>query len=145
MMKVILASVLVVVVGLAAACGEDELGSGNGQCARRDNIGYIAKYTVRSGNCGPGTERISRPAPQPTEIDAPCTGSIRYTGDNCEVAYDSECPEDGIVKGGKLRIVGQSKWDTEAKRATAVEQWTAIDANGQTICNGTYDVSVTRQ
>lgn len=139
----------VAAIAVLGACGDDkpDVGSGSGQCARRDNIGYIAKYTQRSGTCGQGDERVLPPGPQPAAgpVAAPCTGSISYSTDNCEVDYDTECPENGLVQGGKLRVVGHSKWDKGATFATAVEQWSTTNATGQTLCASTYDVTVTKQ
>lgn len=137
----------IVLLVSAAACGDDKdvVGSGNGQCARRDNIGYVIRYTVRSGDCGAVSEQLHSPGPQPVTVDPPCKGTITYTPDNCEVDYDQTCPNDGVVKGGEVTVRGHSKWNTDASHATALEQWVVRGTQKETICNSTYDVTVDRQ
>ena len=82
---------------------------------------------------------------QPTSVDAPCTGSISYTSDNCEVIYNAECPVDAVAKGVTLTVSGKSKWSTDASKGTAVEAWFMTNPDGTMLCQGTYDVSVVRQ
>lgn len=137
-----------VALGLVACASEDstpELGSGGGTCAQRDTGSYIVKYTVRSGDCGETAETVINPGPQPTEVKAPCTGQITYSADNCEVTYSSTCPAESIQKGAELTISGKSKWTRDGALGTAVESWAVRNATGQTLCQGTYDVTVTRQ
>lgn len=134
---------------LLVACGDDgtppvALGSGHGQCAQRQGS-YIQKIVFRDGSCGPGTETVVNVASQPTSVDPPCAGSISYSPDNCEVTYDQTCPNDGVVKGGELSISGHAKWSTDAVRGASVEAWAIRRPDGTTICQGTYDVAITRQ
>jgi hypothetical protein len=142
---------MMVVAMATVACSsssEDEakpLGSGNGQCAQRDSGSYVVKYAVRSGNCGEAAETVLNPGPQPTEPKAPCTGSITYAADNCEVAYSSTCPGDSVQKGATITVNGNSKWSTDATTGSAVESWSIVDADGQSLCQGTYDVTITKQ
>lgn len=138
-------------VGLVmlASCSSSEeadkpLGSGNGQCAQRAGS-YVAKYTQRDGTCGEGVEIVQNVDEQPTAPQAPCTGKISYTGDNCEVTYNTVCPNDGFVKDGVLAITGHSKWNADATQGEAVEQWVLQASDGKTVCNSTYDVTITRQ
>lgn len=55
------------------------------------------------------------------------------------------CPVDEIGKGARVRIAGASKWSVDGSYGTAVEQWTALDAQGKAMCTGTYDVTLTKQ
>ena len=132
-----------VVVGVVAvACSSSGDGGNSGPCAQRIRS-YRSTYVERSGTCGPPGELISSAGPQPTAVDAPCTGSISYTPDNCEVTFDSTCPEEGVARGAKLRENGKARWNTDATSGTATLQWTITDAAGKTICISTYDVTLT--
>lgn len=133
-----------VVCVLLAACSSSSSSSAAGPCAQRKGS-YLASYTVRSGNCGDGPETVQNIDKQPTTVDAPCKGSISYTADNCQVTYSSTCPNDGAVKGGQLSIDGHSNWNTDGTHGTATEEWVLRDSSGKTLCQGTYDVVVTKQ
>jgi hypothetical protein len=138
---------LVTVAALSSvviACSSSDDAAETGPCAQRSGS-YIARYTVRSGDCGATAEVVLNVDKQPTSVDPPCTGSISYTPDNCEVTYSSSCPNDGAVKGATLTVTGKSEWRRDAEVGTAVEDWSLVDANGQTVCHGTYDVLITKQ
>lgn len=130
-------------LAIITACGSD-VASTAGPCAQRGGS-YIAKYTQRTGSCGAGTERVQNVTQQPTTVDRPCSGNITYSPDNCEVTYESTCPEDGLIRGGTLTISGHSKWDAAATYGTAVEQWTVLRPDKTTACLSTYDVTMSRQ
>lgn len=135
----------VVVAGaFALACSSSDASDDSGPCAQR-NGSYIARYSVRSGDCGEGAEVITNVDKQPTSVDPPCTGNISYSEDNCDVTYSSSCPNDGAVKGATLTITGKAKWSRDAANGSATEAWSLVDSNGQTVCYGTYDVSIVRQ
>lgn len=138
MRKVLVVACLAAVVGACAS----ESAQPSGPCAKR-NGSYRQSYVERSGTCGAPGERIIPAGPQPTSVDAPCTGSISYSSDNCEVTFDATCPEDGIQKGARLRETGKSRWNANASEGTATVQWTVTDANGKTLCISTYDVTLT--
>ena len=129
-------------VGILAACSSSS--DDGGPCVQRKGS-FIAKYSQRSGTCGNSAETVLNIDKQPTSVDAPCTGSISYTADNCQVTYESACPNDGAVKGGRLSITGHSKWNSDGTSGTATEQWVLSDASGKTLCQSTYDVTVTKQ
>lgn len=140
-----LAAFAVSLVALATACADgEELGSGNGRCAQRHGT-YAVRYSARSGNCGAGVETIMNVDTQPKGVEPPCTGSITDAPDNCEVEYTTTCPNDGVVVGGELTIVGKSKWSVDAARGSAVESWLVRKPGGTTLCQGTYDVTLERQ
>lgn len=136
----VLALVTLLVVTSCASPDAD-----SGVCARRDDQTYVARYVERSGTCGEGAEVVINAGPQPTSVDAPCKGSISYSADNCEVTYESECPNDGAVKGATLIVTGKSTWAEDASSGSAIEQWTLRDRDGKTVCMSTYDVTVTRR
>jgi hypothetical protein len=128
------------------ACSSETEGTDGGPCAQRNGGSYLFKYTERSGSCGPGAEAVRNlEGPQPTTVEAPCTGSISYSADNCEVTYETTCPNDGAVQGGELTITGKSKWNADGSRGTAVETWVMRDPAKATLCIGTYDLVATRQ
>jgi len=140
---------------LACAKSDDateELGSGRGQCANRAGITYLVHYEQRpNGTCGAGTDRIINASSADalydggTDAGSPCTGFTTLSADNCEANYDNTCSDDGVVQGGKSRIAGHSEWSVDGSHAKAVEQWSAMGAGGQVLCNSTYDVTFTRQ
>lgn len=138
-----LAVVVALVVTTLGACAS-ESPQPSGPCAQRAGS-YITTYRERSGTCGDPGERITNLDAQPTAPPPECSGSITYSKDNCDVTYTGDCPEDGIVRGGRLRITGKSRWDVAGSFGTATEQWFAADASGRTLCQSTYDVTVRRQ
>lgn len=119
-------------------------GVATGPCAQR-TAGYVIKYTVRSGNCGASAETVVPAGPQPTAPAAPCTGTITYSADNCEVNYTSDCPADVIAKGARSKTTGKAKWSRDGATGTAVEELLVTKADGTGICQGTYDLTATRQ
>lgn len=136
------------VVCVLVACGGDgeapPVGFGHGQCELRAGT-FVARYTVRTGTCPVAPETLFSIATQPTAPEAPCTGSIAYSPDNCEVTYSSTCPNDAVAKGAEVTISGKSKWSIDAARGVATEQWVVRDAGDRVLCLGTYDVSLERQ
>jgi hypothetical protein len=145
MSKATIAIVLVVglfLLMLVSACaGDEENGSGNGPCAQRQGT-YVARYTARSGNCSAGGEVVNTIDRQPTSVDPPCTGSIAYTSENCEVTYNTTCPKDGF----ELTVTGKAKWSRDATTGAAIEQWVLVrKSDGAAVCQGTFDVQLSRQ
>lgn len=141
---------LMALTAFLVACSSSEesskpkVGSGSGQCSQRSGS-FIVNYKARSGTCGDVAEVVVNIPTQPTKAEPPCTGDNTYTSDNCEVTYTSDCPVDEIGKGARVRIAGASKWSVDGSYGTAVEQWTALDAQGKAMCTGTYDVTLTKQ
>lgn len=129
---------------LVAACSSESQSTAGGPCAQRSGT-YLTAYSQRSGTCGPVGERIVQIPEQPTSVDPPCTGSISYSADNCEVTYQNECPANEVMSGARLQVSGKSRWDAAGATGNATEQWTLTNATGQTLCISTYDVTVTRQ
>ena len=144
-MRVLMALVMMTVV--ACSSSDDEapaVGTGHGPCAQRSGS-FLMQYTRRTGSCGDIAETISNVPQQPTGPVAPCTGSISYSADNCEVTYDNTCPTDAIVKGGSGSVTGHSKWSVDGAYGEATESLAFFNADKAAICAGTYDVKATRQ
>lgn len=129
-------------LGFVACTEEPELGSGNGQCVERKGT-YLVRYTARTGDCGDVAETLLHLDKQPTAPEPPCSGSIAYSSDNCEVTYEQTCPNEAT--GDTAKITGKSKWSTDGATGAALESWTAVDASGRVRCAGTYEVTLARQ
>lgn len=114
---------------------------------------YSAIYVVRDGDCGDIPERIEQVDQTAPPLDAgtsdagppPCTATVTNSIDNCEITYSFRCKSDGLEKGGALAITGHSKWNMDGSYGTAVEEWTAIGAAGNTLCTGSYSLTVRRE
>jgi hypothetical protein len=128
---------------LAAACASESPGFA-GPCAKRSGT-YRTTYTKRSGSCPNFNESISSLTEQPTKVDAPCTGTIGYSEDNCRVTYDVTCPDPNLGAGYTQQERGVADWDQSASRGTAAVEIIVWRADKTSVCNGTYDVAVVRQ
>lgn len=67
------------------------------------------------------------------------------SSDNCEVDYQTQCPNDGAEKGGMLSVIGSVKWDVAGDFGTGIEQWAAVGAAGNALCIGTYNIVLRKQ
>lgn len=123
------------------ACASTTTTTTSGPCAQRRGT-YSARYTVRSGNCGEVSEQIATIDQQPTAPTPPCTGSIDYSPDNCEVTVEAVCP--GRTPGVTVRTTGKARWNQDGSQGFAVEQTTITDGSGALMCSGTYDVTFSR-
>lgn len=94
----------------ATSCGCDF-------CTARSGS-YRVTYEEESGNCGPLHEEIVTLDRQPTAVEPPCTGSIDYSSDNCEVTFSATCP-DGSSSTGK------ALWDCDGAYGEATIELTA--------------------
>lgn len=133
------------VLGLSAALGGACSSSSSGPCAQRSGT-YLQQYTTRSGDCGTISEQIVTITKQPTSIDAPCSGSIKYTADNCHVTYEVVCPiTKGPLAGGKTRAAGTTDWNQDGSHGSAIEQQTDYGPDGRSACDGSYGVVLQRR
>lgn len=139
-----------VIVGLGVCatlaivgCSSDDT-TGGGPCAQRKGT-YLTTFKTRSGNCGDIPEQVDTITSQPTEPAAPCTGTIGYSADNCEVTNDIICPEDGLGAGWTSTIELKATWSESGDRGTAIQQVVIKNADGGIECQGSYDATVTRQ
>lgn len=98
--------------------------------------------TARSGNCGAVAETIETMQSQPTAPPPPCTGSISYSPDNCEVTVDTICPVG--TDGATNKMVGKADWAHDGKAGTAVLDIRMTSGSGVVTCSGTYDVQYTK-
>lgn len=115
------------------------------QCVKREHMSFLVKYTVRTGDCGEQAETILQPEEQPTKPPDGCAGQIEYSTNNCEVTYSSICPVNPAQPSAMLTVKGDSKWSDDASHGTAVESWHIEGPGGKVLCDGTYDVDITRQ
>jgi hypothetical protein len=153
-MRSALALALLMLAGCSGSTsGSDEprpapilVGSGHGPCAARSGT-FSETFAIRSGNCGAIPEQIVSIGQNstPSGDAGACVRSVTESADNCEVTFSSRCPSDGVERGGTGVLSGLAKWNAEGTYATAVEQVTALGADGHLICTGTYDVTVRRQ
>lgn len=133
-------------VVFSAGCGDDSRPvdrSEPGNCAQRSGT-FSSVFRERSGNCGPIPEQIETVAEQPTEIPSPCSGTIGYSDDNCEVTAAYSCPEDGLGDGWSSAIELFVEWNEPGTRGEGVEQIRVFDSEGLAACQGTYDVTSNR-
>jgi hypothetical protein len=131
---------VVVMTGLLAGCGSSG-DDGSGQCAQRVGT-YVAQYTQLSGTCGPRSDNVKTSTEQPGAPEPPCSGYLRYSQDNCQVQYAADCP---TSTGGTVHQEGVANWNRNGSRGTATEEFQVFDADGGTVCTGTYDVTMARR
>lgn len=125
-------------LGTACSSGDD------GPCDQRSGT-YRVVYTERSGNCGALTEQIVTIDAQPTAPDAPCTGEIRYSADNCEVTnVNVICPEPGIATGAYSVQNGKYTWSTSGSSGGGSVTFRVYDGDDALLCQSTYSVSAQR-
>ena len=134
---------MLLISALSASCGSNSASSGT-KCAQRYGT-YLDHRTVRDGNCGTLSDQIYSSAAQPTTVDAPCTGTIGYSADNCTVTVQEVCPGAGAYSSYSVTTHGVYTWSASGDSATGIEQQTIQDAQGTNVCQGTYEVTDTRQ
>jgi hypothetical protein len=114
----------------------------NGPCAKRSGT-YLWAMTTRSGDCGDMPETVFTVTDEPPGPTLPCTGTITYSPDNCEVTRDELCPVDGDggTADGTFTVRGVIDWNAAATAATGVLDY-ALDApDPEQSCHGTYDAT----
>lgn len=114
---------------------------GSGPCQQRHGT-FSTRFVERDGTCGALSEQIATVDAQPVDVPAPCTGSIRYSADNCQVTYSTICPRSG--KPGHLTSDGKATWNVAGTAGSSVEQWSISREDGSIECSSTYNVTVTR-
>lgn len=112
-------------------------------CAMRSGT-FSTVFTVRSGNCGDIPEQVTVETEQPTEVEAPCAGTISYSADNCEVTAEWGCAEDTLGAGWTSESELHADWNEAGTRGTAVQQIVIRNETGAVVCQGTYDLTITR-
>lgn len=98
--------------------------------------------TARSGGCGAGIESVATQSSQPTAVEAPCTGTIGYSANNCDVTMDATCPAGS--DGSLARMVGKVTWNEAGTSGSGILALTVKTAAGDTTCHGTYDAKYTK-
>ncbi len=136
---------LVAALLLTAACSSSS--SDDGPCPIRKGT-YTMAFRTRDGDCGDVSESVlnaEQPADAPGKTipsDAPCTGQFVNSADNCATTMDQTCP---TSDGGKTKTAGKLTFDEDASNGTGILGITLYAPNGDLVCNGSYDVVVTRQ
>lgn len=137
-----------VVLSLVAACSSSSSGSSSsasqGPCAQRSGT-YLAHYVERSGGtCGALPDSLVTINSQPTAPAAPCTGSISYSKDNCDVTIAQTCPVSSDAGVYTLRQTGTATWNADGSSGSAAIEMILADSNGVVQCQSTYDLTETR-
>lgn len=134
---------MVILVALsvwAGSCG----GGSSGPCAQRSGT-YRLNFTERTGTCGAIPEQITTIDSEPTAPDAPCTGEIRYSMDNCEVTLvNIVCPQNTIAAGDTSTENGKVTWSQDGASGNGQEQLVVKTSTGQIQCQSSYDLVGTR-
>lgn len=113
---------------------------GVGGCVQRSGT-YRINMTARSGNCGTSAEYVESLSSQPTDVAAPCSGTIQYSNDNCAVTTDVTCPAENDTI---LRTTGKVTWSQNAGQGSGIVSLLLKNSSGTTVCQGTYDAVYTR-
>lgn len=121
------------------ACGGSEDSGGDGTCDQRSGT-YIARYTERSGNCGPVPEQVDTITVQPVAPEPPCSGTISYSADNCQVTFEATCPETGLGLDWSSTTDGKVTWNASASKGSGIVQIVLTNANGGIECQSTYNL-----
>jgi hypothetical protein len=129
------------VLALGCSSSVDDQG---GPCSQRSGT-YLTQYEERSGNCGPIPEQLQTITEQPTMPEAPCTGAIDYSEDNCSVTSSVVCPEDGLGAGWTSTVELKADWNESGSAGTAIVQFVVKDGAGGIVCQSTYNVTITKQ
>jgi hypothetical protein len=127
-------------LAVACACGADEAE----QCEERSGT-YGLRYFEQSGNCGPIPDQVITIDAQPVAPEAPCTGMIRHSEDNCEVTViDVTCPEPGIGAGVTSTMNGKAQWSEDGSSGDATVNLVVRDVDGVVLCQSSYAVEYER-
>lgn len=102
-------------------------------------------HTLREGNCGTIPERLLVIDVQPAAVEAPCSGKISYSENNCKVTVQAKCPEDSMGPGFVSESVLSGEWSRDASSGTALMSVTVMRPNGTMDCRGSYDIRYTRK
>lgn len=131
---------------LLAACSSSE--DDSGQCASRKGT-YSMTFATRGGDCGDVGESIFN-ADQPDNsggttvpADAPCTGQIVNSDDNCVATMDRTCPV--ASTGGASKLAGKVTFSKDGSSGSGVLGIEIRSSSGTLECSGTYDVKFARQ
>lgn len=134
-----LAAILSVITGCGstATTGGDGGTTGTKTCAQRSGT-YRHTYTEKSGTCGLFPEQITSLTEQPKAPESPCTGTIKYSTDNCQVTVDASCP---TTTGGTLTQRGVMTWSENGDTGEGEFQ---IGMSGTGSCSSIYKVNGVR-
>jgi hypothetical protein len=117
---------------------------------------YVTEYIVRGGNCGPLSETVETITEEPLAPTDPCTGSISYSENHCEVTTNITCVTG--AEGSRTMVTNDGKtiWDEAGQMGLGIleliqaEETPVIAPPGVDVapivreCRGTYNVVSTR-
>ena len=117
-------------------------GCGRGPCAERRGT-YQWDLTARTGDCGDMRESIITISSEPTAVSAPCTGTIMYAQNNCQVIHDEQCPvaADGGSDEGTFSVHAVIDWSADGTAASGLFEYELDTPDTSNSCQGTYDAT----
>lgn len=134
--------VALVVVGCSSSA-EDEP---SGPCAPRKGT-YTMAFRTRGGDCGDLSEQVFN-SNQPDDAagktfssDPPCVGRVVNSADNCSATLDNRCPAGAL----STKLAGKVDFTRDGAKGSGIFGITVYDPGGLPSCNGSYDVTFTRQ
>jgi len=136
-MRLVFVLAPMIVAVLACSLNDD------GPCAQRKGT-YVDRWTVRTGDCGSQAESVGTVESQPIAPNPPCTGSIKYSVDNCAVTLDVSCPVSTLGPGYQVHTSGKVDWSEDGASGSGLLSMDVTNG-GAYVCHGTYDVVSTRR
>jgi hypothetical protein len=137
---------LIGLVMLAAGCGgSDDPDAGAVECEQSDRSGtYFIEYETVSGNCGDLPSALGRlddanALPDGCSFDA----MDRWSDGDCKLERAYTCP--GESGGTIVATAVSTQQDDSGDNITGTATMTLRDADGATVCVGTYRFKATRQ
>ena len=131
---------------LVSACSSSS--SSDGPCAIRKGV-YTMSWQTRGGDCGDLSEsviNVDQPDDAPgktVQADAPCSGSIVNSADNCIATMDQTCPVNG--QPGSTKTTGKVTFSDDGAGGSGIVGIQLYDGAGALVCNGSYNLTFTRQ
>jgi hypothetical protein len=114
-------------------------------CAQRCGT-YLVNVTTRDDAHSRIAESLIVIPEQPTSIVPPCTGTIEYSADNCDMTIQQRCPiKEGSGAGGYSTEVDRRRWSLDGSTSSGITYLVIYNAAGDRVSGGTYDEKWTRQ
>lgn len=130
---------LVAVFFLACSSSDDD----TGPCATR-NGSYLARFTTRSGDCGPQDEALINITDNVTSAAPECTGEpLTVDANNCNIRGNQTCPVPSMP-GYAVTSSSTVTWSRDGSSAGGLFEIT-VTRDGAHFCHGTYDVRIAKQ
>ena len=133
------------------ACGSstDEGQSQPSSCDPASREGsYLATFETLSGDCGDQASALLRLDADADPADSGCSrlSEDRWSDGNCTLERSLVCPYDSFAPGATISSVGiTTQRDSSGETITGTMTITVKDADGITLCLGTYRMTAARQ